>query len=157
MLKYRPLAHPVACRCALLGVIEQSLKPVIKLFPLQLRRNYWPATLNIVASCCVRLHVAWRLLFLVSVWLRWCQFTSVDYNLAATNECESSLCLNNGNCIDQINAFNCSRPPEFAGIDVKLVTRLSVLACYNFAFLNLNQGHPTTIFGKYLFGRRLEI
>ena len=34
---------------------------------------------------------------------------------ADVNECESSPCLNNGNCSDWINAFNCSCPPGFAG------------------------------------------
>ena len=34
---------------------------------------------------------------------------------ADVNECDSSPCLNNGNCTDRINAFNCSCPPGFAG------------------------------------------
>ena len=58
MLKQRPFAHPVVCRCVWLGVIAQSLKPVKLYAPCKQTQYCWPATPNIVGSCCACLPVA---------------------------------------------------------------------------------------------------
>ena len=44
--------------CILLDVVAQSLKPIILLAPCKRTQHCWLTTLNIVGSCCVRLHVA---------------------------------------------------------------------------------------------------
>ena len=51
--------------------------------------------------------------------------------------------------------------PTFSAFKIKQVCMclLNILSVYNktFRYTRLKQGHPTAIFGKYLFGRRFEI
>ena len=42
-------------------------------------------------------------------------YSLVIMYVADINECESSPCLNNGTCTDQVNGFNCTCPPGFVG------------------------------------------
>ena len=53
----RPLAHPAACCCVLLGVVAQSLKPIKLLATCKQTQQLPTSWANNVGSCCVRFHV----------------------------------------------------------------------------------------------------
>ena len=112
MLHVRPFAHPVACRwMSWVGGHCMTFETGQTISPVQ-------TDAILLASNTQNRCYFWS----VCIAFCWFQLTSVLLkNLtliispADTNECESSPCLNNGNCTDRINAFNCSCSPGFAG------------------------------------------
>ena len=106
--------------------------------------------LEVVASVCTQLNDCyfWSLYCTLLVSIDFCAVKKKKFTLiifpADTNECESSPCLNNGNCIDRINAFNCSCPPGFAGnrCEIGQSISFSQLQFFNLLTLLIIEGRP---------------
>ena len=60
----RPFTQPVACCCALLGVVARSLKPGKRLATCKQTQQLPTLLGQQVGSCCVRFQVAWHFISL---------------------------------------------------------------------------------------------